>query len=95
MAAAVVATSGLHATSWVLLALCGALGLLALVSPSLFQRIATAGSRWFDTQKWIERLDRRYDIDRYVLPHSRVLGALVIASVVFLGGFLYRHGFWR
>ena len=92
MAAAVVATSGVHATTWVLLGLSGVLGLLAMISPNHFQRIATNASHWFDTQKWIERLDRRYDIDRYVLPHSRVLGALVVASAVFLAGLLYRHG---
>jgi hypothetical protein len=62
-----------------------------LLSPRLFQRIAAKGSHWIDTQRLIERLDRRYDVDHYILPHSRILGALVVASVVVLGALLL-HG---
>jgi hypothetical protein len=91
MPAAILAMTGPQALTWGALGACGILGLLALVSPPLFQRVAAQGAHWFDAQKWIERLDRRYDVDHYVLPHCRVLGALVIASVVFLGGLLYRH----
>jgi hypothetical protein len=93
MFAAFLTTGTAHAIACTLLALTGGLGLVALLSPRLFQRIATKGSHWIDTQKLIEQLDRRYDVDRYVLPHSRLLGALVVASVVLLAGLLFRGRF--
>ena len=73
-----------HLLLWGMLAFIALLGVLALLSPRLFSRISTAGSRWVDTSKLVEQLDRRYDVDQYVLPHSRVLGALVVASVAVL-----------
>jgi hypothetical protein len=76
---------------WLLLALFGSIGLLALVSPRWFHRVSTTGSRWVDTTKLIERLDRRYDVDHYILPYSRVLGALVVASVGVLALLLTRR----
>jgi hypothetical protein len=77
--------------AWLLLALSGSLGLMALISPRCFHRVSAAGSRWVDTTKLIERLDRRFDVDRYILPYSRVLGALVVASVAVLALLLTRR----
>jgi hypothetical protein len=76
---------------WALLLIFGLLGALALASPRLFERIATGGSRWIDTNQMLAVLDKRYDIDRHILPFSRVLGALVLASVAVLGMLLYRR----
>lgn len=73
---------------WLLLVLCGAAGAVALASPRLFATLANNGSRWVDTQKLLQVLDKRIDLDAHVLPYSRVLGALVLASVAVLGWLL-------
>ena len=62
-------------------------GLLALVHPRWFTRLATRGSQWIDSGPMLECFNRRFDIDRYVLPYARLFGVLVIASV---GIFAYR-----
>lgn len=67
--------------TWALLALIGAVGLVALASPQWFARLDAFGSRWIDTSGWIAKLDRRIDVDGRVLPHSRLLGGAVLASV--------------
>ena len=93
MLAAVFSTPASQAVACTLLVLTGGLGLLALLCPRLFERVATKGSQWIDTQKLIERLDRQYDVDRYILPYSRLFGLLVVASVLFLAGLLFRAHF--
>jgi len=67
-----------------LLGFAGLLGLLAVVSPRLFQKLAGQTDRWVDSTRALECLDRRVDIDTYVLPRSRLLGVAVIASVAVL-----------
>lgn len=67
------------------LSLCGAVGLLALVRPRLFAAIATWGSRWINFHRFLDFLDRRVDVDRLIIPHSRILGGAVLASVSVLG----------
>ncbi len=69
---------------FVTLGLIALLGSLALVMPNAFSRLAQTGARWVDTEKLIEKLDQRVDVDQHVLRHSRLLGAAVIASAVFL-----------
>ena len=75
----------LQPVCWLLLAFAGAAGVVALASPRLFAILSTNGSRWVDTQKLLQVLDKRVDLDACVLPYSRVLGGLVIASVAVLG----------
>ena len=70
--------------SWILLASAGVAGLVALVSPKTFQRVAEFGGAWFDSGKMLAQLDKPIDVDRLVLPHSRLLGAAVLASVAIL-----------
>ena len=70
--------------SWILLASTGVIGLVALVSPKTFQRVAQIGGTWFDSGKMLAQLDKPIDLDRLVLPHSRLLGAVVLASVAIL-----------
>ncbi|HEY2882929.1 MAG TPA: hypothetical protein VGJ15_10855 [Pirellulales bacterium] len=72
------------AVVWSLLALVGMLGFIALVSPSLFASLSRRSGQWVDTNKLAQVLDRRVDIDHYVLPFSRLLGAAVLASVAVL-----------
>lgn len=67
-----------------LLACAGLLGLLAIVSPRLFQKLAGQTDRWVDSNRALECLDRKVDIDSYILPRSRILGVAVLVSVAVL-----------
>lgn len=69
---------------WSLLAVAGVLALIALVSPAMFRSLAEYGGRWRDSSKLLEKLDKPIDVDRLVLPYSRVLGAAVIATIAIL-----------
>ena len=66
---------------WTLLGICGAAGLLAFVSPQKFSSLTSHSNTWVDTNKFLETLDKRVDIDKYVLPFSRVLGFSVLIAV--------------
>jgi hypothetical protein len=67
----------------------GFFGLLAIVSPRLFEAIATRSAQWIDSEQFLKYLDRQIDIDRFILPHSRVFGGTVLASVAVLGYFIF------
>ncbi len=69
---------------WVFLGFVGAVGLLALISPSAFATLAVRGGRWVDTSKVIAKLDKRIELDERVLPYSRFLGAAVLVAVAVL-----------
>lgn len=71
---------------WVVVSFSALCGLLALVHPRLFAAIASHSSQWVETKKLLERFDTRYDIDHYVLPYTRLLGAAVIAAAMILAG---------
>ncbi|MBC7816503.1 MAG: hypothetical protein IAG10_06425 [Planctomycetaceae bacterium] len=68
----------------ILLASCGIIGLVALLSPKAFERIANFSGRWIDSNQILARLDKPIDVDSLVLPHSRKLGAAVLAAVSIL-----------
>ena len=76
---------------WTLAIFAGLLGVIALVSPPLFSKIARAGNHWVDTSKWLAKLDTRVEVDARVLPYSRQLGAAVIASVALLAFVLLKR----
>lgn len=57
------------------------IGLLALASPRHFAALSRFGSRWVDTSAVLSKLDRRVDVDDKLLPHSRLLGASVLAAM--------------
>ena len=77
---------------WGLLVVVGAVGVVALASPRVFAKLSAKTSRWVESKKVLECLDKRVDIDRYVLPFSRWLGAAVVASVLILALVLWRYG---
>lgn len=77
--------------SWILLVGAGVLRLVALVSPRTFQRVAEIGGLWLDSNKVLARLDKPIQVDKLVLPHSRLLGAAVLAAVAILGFRLAIH----
>ena len=74
--------SALGAWVWFLIGMLAGVGLLAMVSPQRFSRLAHRGSGWIDTNKYLSFLDKRVDIDQAVLPFSRVLGFAVLGSAV-------------
>lgn len=70
---------------------CAALGLMAIVSPRLFAALAERSSRWVDSRWFFDLFDKRFDVDRFVLRHSRTFGTLVLAAVsVLTYMYLYR-----
>lgn len=67
-----------------LLGLIGSAGLLAACSPRLFRRAVEWANRPIDSGRLLSIFDRQYDIDRFVMPYARLLGALAVASTAFL-----------
>ena len=80
---------------WVVLGFLGfiaAAGLLALCSPPRFSRLARWGSIWVDTNKLVDKLQRRIDVDRHVLKYCRLFGFTVLGAVTVLGSMLVCAG---
>ena len=73
------------------LVIAGLLGAVALVSPRVFNQLATSASKWVDASQALAFLDRRVDIDAYFLPRSRILGVAVLTSVAVLTFFYIRR----
>lgn len=71
---------------WTVLGAVGLVGLVAVVSPRGFAAMSLRSGQWIDSEKILEKLDQRFDVDQYVLPYSRTLGCFVLASVVVLAG---------
>ena len=68
---------------WPLLALFGVLGMVAVVSPRHFERLAMRSSKWVDTSQIAAALDKSVDVDQHVLRHGRLFGlAVLVASFV-------------
>ncbi len=79
------------AVPWLVFALlsaAGALGLLAVVSPTRFAQVAQSGGHWIDTSRVAQMLDQPYMIDHHVLRYSRLFGVLVVGSSLWLA-YLY------
>lgn len=88
--AILLAANNLTGIVWCVLGLLASVGLLAMFSPQSFSILATRGSSWVDTNKILAVLDKRIDIDKHVLPYSRVLGFAVLASAILIGVLLAR-----
>jgi hypothetical protein len=69
---------------WGCLGLIGLLGMVAVVRPRLFHVISRRSNQWIDTSKALAPLDKQFDIDRYVLPYSRLMGMAVLIAVAIL-----------
>lgn len=67
-----------------ILALAALCGLLAVASPARFRTLAELGGRWIDTNHIAQRLDQRYDVDRFALRYPRAFGLAVLAAAAFL-----------
>jgi hypothetical protein len=73
---------------WTLLGICSVVAVVAIVSPRSFSILTNHSSTWVDTNKLLSALDHRVDIDKYVLPFSRILGVSVLVAVAILA-FVY------
>lgn len=75
-----------------LIGLSAVAGLVAVVCPNCFQRLAGFSGSWVDTDRWWEVLDRRVDIDQFVLRRPRLFGAVVFTASAYLGYLLFVSG---
>jgi hypothetical protein len=76
---------------WALLSVVGGIGLLAIISPSSFSALTTRSNLWIDTNKLVAALDKRVDVDRYILPFSRALGLAVVLAVAVIAILFSRY----
>ncbi len=84
-----------YSARWVVLGFLGFVavaGLLALCSPPRFSRLARWASVWVDTNKLVDKMQRRIDIDGYVLRYCRLFGFAVLGAVAVLAGVLICTG---
>jgi len=75
---------------WILLGMVATMGLMALVRPNLFVYFAVRSSKWVDTSKIAEALDKPHNIDDFVFRYCRTFGVAVIVSAVFLAFFVLK-----
>ena len=79
---------------WPLLALFGVLGVVAVVSPRHFEKLATRSSKWVDTSQLATALDKTVDVDQHVLRHGRLFGLLVLLASLVLAYCYYGVLLW-
>ncbi len=84
------------APTWYALALTfsiisGLFGMIAMANPRLFRSLSGRFSQWIDSSRALLFLDKRVNIDRYVLRHARVFGAVVVVT---LAAAWIVHVFW-
>ncbi len=60
------------------------LGLYAMLSPQGFRKLATGSSKWIDTSRLVEVMDRQVDIDERVLRHARAFGAALLVATALI-----------
>lgn len=77
--------------AWAFLGICAAAGLLAVVAPRRFAALTQHSNHWVDTDKILATLDKKYDVDRYILPHSRIFGVIVLLGVAVLTAFVWHY----
>lgn len=66
------------------LALSAVCGAIAMASPKKFRAPAVCSARWIKTEGLSKWLDRRVDVDGYVLRHPRAFGAIATISAIYL-----------
>jgi hypothetical protein len=73
----------------IVIAFCVVCGLLAVLAPRVFAALARSSSRWVESRNYLEFLDRRVDIDRFMLSRSRLFGALLLLAIAWCAWRLY------
>jgi hypothetical protein len=77
-----------HGAVWAGLGVVAATGLLAVVSPRMFTRLAGWCSIWIDVDQFARKFDRRIEVDPHVLRHSRRFGMLIVAAAIAAASFM-------
>jgi hypothetical protein len=80
-----------YSARWVVLGFLGFVavaGFLALCSPPAFSRLARGASVWVDTNRLVDKMQRRIEIDRYVLRYCRLFGFAVLGAVALFASVL-------
>jgi hypothetical protein len=67
------------------------LGLVATFAPGRFSRLSARGSKWFDTDKLLQILEKPIDVDSHVLRYSRVFGVVVTLAAAWLAYVYWAH----
>lgn len=62
--------------------LCATVGLLAILRPALLESANAKSSRWIDSRKLFELLDRQVHVDQMILKHNKVFGVLSILTAI-------------
>jgi len=75
---------------WTLLAVAASIALVAILSPRVFARLNAWSSVWIDIDRLARKSNTRIDIDDRIIPHCRLLGAIVIVAAGILASFYIR-----
>ena len=66
---------------WSIVLFVGASGTWAILWPQRFARAAQFSSSWVDSAKLLAVLDRRIELDAFVLRNTRAFGVLLLAGL--------------
>ena len=59
---------------------CVLVGAIAIISPRTFANLAVFWGTWINTRTTLPVVDKRIDIDEYVLRYPRVFGVLIVTA---------------
>ena len=65
-------------------------GLLAVIAPKLFGKVAEFWGTWITTRPTVPYFDARIDVDQFVLRRTRLFGWLVVGLTIFCAVMLTR-----
>ena len=74
----------------VTIASCIACGAFAVLWPNRFNQVARFMAKWGETRPTVPWFDSRYDIDSFVLQHTRVFGVVVLGACLLWWAFFGR-----
>jgi len=70
----------LRLIAWSVLGLLGTVGLVAVANPRWFRSLASMSNTWVDSDRMLQALNRRVEVDHLILPFSRALGVAVLVA---------------
>jgi hypothetical protein len=72
---------------WTAIILCAGCGVLGVLSPKLLATINGISTKWVDTNWLFSYMDKKIDVDRFMVKHARLFGLLSLVTAV---GLFYR-----
>ena len=67
---------------------CVACGIIAIVLPDAFGRLAIFLGKWVETRPTFAVVDRRVDVDHFILRYTRAFGAVILLASAFWASLL-------